>query len=173
MDPKARSLTFGIYLLPFVLVLLDFVSRDHLASTSLPRAEGPAFLHHLSCTLSRVNACLAFVTLLLFLLLLLYLFSCLHFLFLAVFEVKVGAVIADIHKRDSSEKIQSLQKDLDILKANYTKLKFEQAKFAQVLDNIATFTERAAKSDEAATEEKPKWITAEKRMTEDAAPSSL
>lgn len=80
---------------------------------------------------------------------------------------------ADIHKQDSSKKIQPLQKELDALKADHekieAKLKSEQTKSAQLLDNVETFIDRATKSDKATAKEKFKHLTVEKKMTEDAA----
>lgn len=44
-------------------------------------------------------------------------------LFWAAFEVGVTAMIADVQKRDSSGRIQSLQKELDALNVDHVKIK--------------------------------------------------
>lgn len=46
---------------------------------------------------------------------------------------------------------------------------FEQERSARLFDDVAAFTERAAKSDKVSAKEKSKCVTTEKRVIEDAA----
>lgn len=65
-----------------------------------------------------------------------------------------------------------IQDELDALKVDHARLgsmlKYEQEKPAQLLNNAAIFTEIDIRSDEVAANEKFRWLTAKKRLTEDA-----
>lgn len=94
---QSRSITYDPYLLPFATTLLEFIPKDHLATTSLSRPKGNTCLHHLSRTFTRVG----YSSLLLMTLLLVVSSSFFVFMFQAAFEARVSATTIDVHMRDS------------------------------------------------------------------------